>query len=153
MIREADKSIDRLLLDDPVRPSIPVDIRISKNNKVFYYYDSETDTAPKAIVCTAVRDFIPISEDDIVAESSDKTNSVLILYTIWSYTAGAGRSLVFELLDYVKNSLSEIERIVTLSPKTEMARKFHTRNGAVELQENELTINYEYPINKNTHSF
>jgi hypothetical protein len=35
-----------------------------------------------------------------------------------------------------------------LSPKTEMARKFHMKNGAVELQENDTTINYEYSINK-----
>jgi hypothetical protein len=33
---------------------------------------------------------------------------------------------------------------VTLSPKTEMARKFHTSNGAKTLKENDETVNYEY---------
>jgi hypothetical protein len=148
MIREADKSIETFLLDDPVRPHIPLDVRFNKNNKVFYYYDSEADAQPKAIVCAAFRNYIPTNEDDIIQESAVETNSVLTLYTIWSYAAGAGRSLVFELLDYVKDSLGEIERIVTLSPKTDMARRFHMKNGAVELQENDTTINYEYPINK-----
>ena len=148
MIREADESIKQFLSDDPVRPHIPLDARFSDNNKVFYYYESDVDPTPKAIVCAAFRDYVPTSEDDILQSSSVGKRSVLTLYTIWSYAAGAGRNLVFELLDYVTESLSEIERIVTLSPKTEMARKFHTKNGAFELQENDTTINYEYPINK-----
>lgn len=148
MIKEADRSIEKFLIDDPVRPSIPFDARFGKNNRVFYYYDSEDDTTPKAIVCTACRNYIPTNEDDILQDNDNESTKVLTLYTIWSYAAGAGRSLVFELLDYVKSSLSEIERIVTLSPKTDMARRFHMKNGAVELQENDTTINYEYPINK-----
>lgn len=148
MIREADESIKQFLSDDPVRPHIPLDARFSENNKVFYYYESDVDPTPKAIVCTAFRDYVPTSEDDILHSANSSKRSVLTLYTIWSYASGAGRNLVVELLDYVKESLSEIERIVTLSPKTEMARKFHLKNGAVELQENDTTINYEYPINK-----
>ena len=99
-------------------------------------------------MCTAFRDYVPTSEDDILQSATAGKHSVLTLYTIWSYAAGAGRNLVVELLDYVKGSLSEIERIVTLSPKTEIARKFHTKNGAFELQENDTTVNYEYPFNK-----
>ena len=38
----------------------------------------------------------------------------------------------------------EIQRYVTLSPKTEMAKRFHMRNGAVVFRENEDTVNYEY---------
>jgi hypothetical protein len=33
---------------------------------------------------------------------------------------------------------------VTLSPKTDMARKFHLKNGAKIFRENEETVNYEY---------
>ena len=35
-------------------------------------------------------------------------------------------------------------RIITMSPKTEMARNFHYKNGARLLQTNEETVNYEY---------
>lgn len=148
MIKEADESILPFLSDDPVRPNIPHHIRLGDKNKVFCYYESESDTQPKAIVCAAFRDYVPTKEDDILQSPEADKSSVLTLYTIWSYAAGAGRSLVFELLDYVKDSLGEIERIVTLSPKTDMARNFHMKNGAVQLQENDTTINYEYPINK-----
>jgi hypothetical protein len=115
---------------------------------VFCYYESDDDTTPKAIVCVAVKDYVPTKEDDILDSKDSEKGTILTLYTIWSYATGAGRNLVFELLDYVKGSLNEIERIVTLSPKTEMARKFHIKNGAVKLQENDTTINYEYSINK-----
>ena len=37
-----------------------------------------------------------------------------------------------------------VKRFVTLSPCTEMARKFHLQNGAIELRQNEWTVNYEY---------
>ena len=40
--------------------------------------------------------------------------------------------------------MPEIKRFVTLSPLTEVARRFHTRNGAVELQVNSETQNFEY---------
>jgi hypothetical protein len=117
-------------------------------NKVFCYYESEQDTTPKAIVCTSFKDYVPTKEDDILESKDSEKGNILTLYTIWSYATGAGRNLVFELMDYVKESFNEIERIVTLSPKTDMARRFHMKNGAVELQENDTTINYEYSINK-----
>lgn len=148
MIKEADESILPFLSDDPVRPNIPHHLRLADKNKVFCYYESEDDTTPKAIVCAAFRDYVPTKEDDILESKDSEKGTILTLYTIWSYAAGAGRNLVFELMDHVKVSLNEIERIVTLSPKTEMARRFHMKNGAVELQENDTTINYEYSINK-----
>ena len=33
-----------------------------------------------------------------------------------------------------------------MSPKTEMARNFHLKNGAYELKSNRETINFEYII-------
>ena len=37
-----------------------------------------------------------------------------------------------------------LNRLITLSPLTEMARKFHLSNGAVQIQVNETTQNFEY---------
>ena len=45
----------------------------------------------------------------------------------------------------VKKS-NHLNRLVTLSPLTDMARKFHLRNGAKELQVNETSQNFEYTI-------
>ena len=44
--------------------------------------------------------------------------------------------------------IKSFNRLVTLSPLTDMARKFHLRNGAVELQVNETTQNFEYKVIK-----
>ena len=45
----------------------------------------------------------------------------------------------------VKES-NNLNRLVTLSPLTDMARNFHLKNGAKELQVNEKTQNFEYDI-------
>ena len=45
----------------------------------------------------------------------------------------------------VKKS-SNLNRLVTLSPLTDMASNFHLKNGAKELQVNETTQNFEYDI-------
>ena len=45
----------------------------------------------------------------------------------------------------VKKS-NNLNRLVTLSPLTDMARKFHLANGAKELQVNETSQNFEYDI-------
>ena len=39
---------------------------------------------------------------------------------------------------------NHLNRLVTLSPLTEMATKFHLRNGAKLLHINETTQNFEY---------
>ena len=39
-----------------------------------------------------------------------------------------------------------LNRLITLSPLTEMARNFHLNNGAIELQVNQETQNFEYKI-------
>ena len=41
---------------------------------------------------------------------------------------------------------SHLNRLVTLSPLTDMARNFHLKNGAKELQVNETSQNFEYDI-------
>jgi hypothetical protein len=70
-------------------------------------------------------------------------------YTVWSYSKGAGRQIIECLLRFVQQEHQEISRsywprIVTLSPKTEMAEKFHLKNGAKHIGENENTNNFEY---------
>ena len=117
--------------DDPVRPSIPASIRI-KNN--FEMYNTEY-----AVICIAYCDKIPATEEDLL---SSKEGDIAVFYSVWSYKKGAGRDIVFEALDLAKEK--HCTRYVTMSPKTEMAEKFHIRNGAILLKENRLTNNFEY---------
>ena len=94
------------------------------------------------MVCVAFTDKIITEESEVYKDCKDP--SVAMFYTVWSYPRGAGRTIILEVRDYIQKNMPHIKRFVTLSPKTEMARKFHLRNGATELQVNETTVNFEY---------
>jgi hypothetical protein len=130
------------ITDDPVRPHIPAEKRYGTNKDILYLSDDEK---VKAITCISYQDFIPQAENDLFDTIKDDA-SVAVFYTIWSYEPGAGRKLIFDSVEYIKENLKNINRFVTLSPKTEMAFKFHTKNGAILLRENLDTINYEYLV-------
>ena len=129
-----------LLADDPVRPTIPHVDRVGENKDIFVYRD-ESDTV-KAITCVSYQEFIPTKESELFQHSSTPSNA--IFYTIWSYAPGAGRKLIFDAVNHIKATDPSIERFITLSPKTEMAKRFHLGNRAIILRENDETVNYEY---------
>jgi hypothetical protein len=85
---------------------------------------------------------IPKTVEDL-ADTVVNTNTA-VFYTIWSYAQGAGRRLIEEAQAKIKLERPEVTTYVTLSPKTEMARRFHLKNGAEVFQENETTVNYLY---------
>jgi hypothetical protein len=130
----------KLLKDDPVRPEIPADFRVDKNSRV-YVLKSETGE-PMAVTCVKFLADIPESVDDLANVAVNTTTAVF--YTIWSYAAGAGRSLIQAAQEDIKTNEPEIKTYVTLSPKTEMARRFHHKNGAITLRENKDSVNYQY---------
>jgi hypothetical protein len=70
---------------------------------------------------------------------------IAIAYTIWSKKRGGGKLIVKEVFKMIKKS-NHLNRLITLSPLTEMARNFHFNNGAIELQVNQETQNFEYKI-------
>jgi len=127
--------------DDPVRPHINQLFRISDNRKMFGLFD-DTLMNCRAIVCVAFNRDVCTSENDL----SNDGNNVATFYTVWSYEKGAGREIILNTVDWIKQNNPDVSRFVTLSPKTEMAKKFHLRNGAFTLQENDDTINYEYEV-------
>ena len=55
----------------------------------------------------------------------------------------------YQKLPVIKKS-NHLNRLITLSPLTEMASKFHSRNGAKLIQVNETTQNFEYEVIKDT---
>jgi len=128
------------LREDPVRPTIAHTKRIGNNRDIFVLKD-DTDS-PTAITCVSYQDTVPTTEDELF-EVKDNPN-VAIFYTIWSYKPGAGRSLILNAVDYIRKNKPIISRFVTLSPPTEMARRFHLKNGARVFRENTETVNYEY---------
>ena len=124
--------------DDPVRPELPKEFRVGKNK----FVSALVEDIPQAMVCVSLHDFIPEDVTDLVRES--EVPSVAIFYTIWSYVPGAGAELLRETVAQIKQQFPNVERFVTLSPKTEMAKRFHLKNGADIYRENPNTVNYEY---------
>jgi len=131
-------SDETFVKDDPVRPSLSYAFRKSVG-EMFYIGEDK----PTAIVCVAYTTAIPKTVRELALHSHPQGNNC-IAYTVWSYAPGAGRDIIYELRDYAIGQ--HFDRLVTLSPKTEMARKFHLRNGAFILNENEETDNYEYEL-------
>ena len=140
--------------DDPVRPELSNDFRTSYGRKIFgVKYKDEIH----AVMCFAFTNKIPKSVDELDQFSKDaflqsvnrdqNVGKIAIAYTVWSKKKGGGKLIVKQVYKMIKRS-NHLNRLVTLSPLTEMARKFHLRNGAVELQVNEETQNFEYKVIK-----
>ena len=91
-------------------------------------------------LCVAFTNSIPISEIDLVCRIH--TGNIAVFYTVWSKEKGMGRKILFDVLDIMKER--KYSKYITLSPKTEMAKKFHFSNGATLLQENHDSYNFEY---------
>ena len=140
--------------DDPVRPELSNDFRTSYGRKIFgVKYKDEIH----AVMCFAFTNKIPKTVDELDQFSKDaflqsvnrdqNVGKIAIAYTVWSKKKGGGKLIVKQVYKMIKKS-NHLNRLVTLSPLTEMARKFHLRNGAVELQVNEETQNFEYKVIK-----
>lgn len=131
--------LDALIRDDPVRPEIPVTKRVNSNSRIYMLKDGDKT---QAVTCVKFLTCIPAAVEDLVEDVSSATTAVF--YTIWSYASGAGRELIVEAQRSIEQELPNITTFVTLSPKTEMARRFHLKNGAGVYRENSDTINYIY---------
>ena len=132
--------------DDPVRPEISTDFRVSNGRMVAAL--SSNDDDPDAMVCVSFHDFIPENVKDL--DNTTHVPTTAVFYTIWSYKAGKGAELLYKAVKGIKEQYPSVTRFVTLSPKTNMARRFHLRNGAIVFRENIETINYEYTPTVNT---
>ena len=130
----------RLIKDDPVRPEIPAEQRVNSNSQIFVLKNDANE--PLAVTCVKFLADIPESVTDL-ADTVVNTNTA-VFYTIWSYAAGAGRELIEQARTQIEQEHPEVKTFVTLSPKTEMARKFHHKNGATTYRENADSINYLY---------
>ena len=137
---------------DPVRPELNNDFRTSYGRKIYgVKYKGEIH----AVMCFAFTNKIPktVKELDLLSQDAflqsahrgQKVGKIAIAYTVWSTKKGGGKLIVKEVFKIIKKS-NHLNRLVTLSPLTDMARKFHLRNGAVEVQVNESTQNFEYKL-------
>ena len=138
--------------EDPVRPELTNEFRTGYGRKIFgVKYQGEIH----AVMCFAYTNEIPKTVEELKKMSYDaylqstlrgqNIGKIAVAYTVWSKKKGGGKLIVKEVFKKIKKS-NHLSRLVTLSPLTEMATKFHTRNGAKLLQTNETTQNFEYKI-------
>lgn len=144
IIRNTNDPLIDIIKDDPVRPELTAEDRTAYGKEILIELDEQLE--PCAAVCVSYQVFVPTDVQELVGDEGGDYGApkVAVFYTIWSYKPGAGRKLVFTARDYIQKTKPTVERFVTLSPCTEMARKFHLNNGAVVLSENVNTVNYEY---------
>ena len=140
IIRDCRDDLVKLIQDDPVRPEIPLEQRVNDRSEIFVLKDDQGD--PSAVTCVKFLSSIPETVEDLVNDSLEINTAVF--YTIWSYARGAAKQLIEQAQNQIKQEHPEIMTFVTLSPKTEMARRFHLSNGAEILKENSTTVNYVY---------
>ena len=131
--------LTKLIKDDPVRPHIPLEQRINEAAEILILKAGEEILAA---TCMQWLKDVPESEQDLIDMGKDK--NIAVFYTIWSYSPGAGQALIKAAAEWLLGEYKDITNIVTLSPQTEMARKFHHKNGAKTLRENKTSVNYEY---------
>ena len=139
-IRDINDPLAKVIKDDPVRPHIPLEQRINDAAEILILMAGEEILAA---TCMQWINEIPASEEDLI--NFDKTKNVAVFYTIWSYSPGAGQNLIKQAADWlIKDFGDNVKSIVTLSPQTEMARRFHHKNGAKTYRENTTSVNYQY---------
>ena len=140
--------------EDPVRPELDVSFRTSNGRKIYgVKYKKEIH----AVMCFAFTNKVPKNVEELDKFSQDahlqstlrgqNVGQIAIAYTVWSKKKGGGKLIVNEVFKKIKKS-NHLNRLVTLSPLTKMATKFHSKNGAKLLQVNENTQNFEYEIVK-----
>ena len=140
--------------EDPIRPQLDNKFRTSYGRKI---YGVEYKGEIHAVMCFAYTNEVPWSVEELDKFSHDaflqsamrdqNNGQIAIAYTVWSKKKGGGKLIVKEVFKKIKKS-NHLNRLVTLSPLTEMATKFHSKNGAKLLQVNEDTQNFEYKVLK-----
>ena len=138
--------------EDPVRPELDVSFRTSNGRKIYgVKYKKEIH----AVMCFAFTNKVPKNVEELDKFSQDaylqstlrgqNVGQIAIAYTVWSKKKGGGKLIVNEVFKKIKSS-NHLNRLITLSPLTKMATKFHSKNGAKLLQVNESTQNFEYKV-------
>ena len=138
--------------EDPVRPELDNNFRTGYGRKI---YGVEYLGEIHAVMCFAYTNKVPKSVDELEKLSTDaflqtamrdqSGGQIAIAYTVWSKKKGGGKLIVKEVFKKIKKS-NHLNRLVTLSPLTDMATKFQERNGAKLIQINETTQNFEYKV-------
>ena len=134
--------------EDPVRPELDLEWRLSSERKI---YGLKYEDNIEAIVCVAYTNEVPdtVREMDYMSQvacQDGQCGKIAVAYTVWSRKRGAGREIINKVREFLTNERVATKRLVTPSPLTPMATHFHISNGAKQISINDTTQNFEYTI-------
>lgn len=153
-----------LIEDDPVRAKLFKDDSVRFESPFHVYAEVNDETGEiAAVVCVVLCKFVPQDEYQLKVIAAGKLadieealaereavygalGTVLCPYSIWSYQKGHGSKLINNLLEAAPVLHPEVDAVITMSPHTHIAMKFHLSNGAGLFSTNEETVNYEYEV-------
>jgi hypothetical protein len=134
--------------EDPVRPELDLEWRLSSERKI---YGLKYEEDIEAIICVAYTNEVPdtVREMDYMSQvacQDGQCGNIAVAYTVWSRKRGAGREIINKVREFLVSERIATKRLVTLSPLTPMATHFHISNGAKQISINDTTQNFEYTI-------
>ena len=138
------KMANMYLKKDTVRPCINGEVRLAPGRQMYHINE-------EAFLCSVYLDRVPDSEVQLL---TCDVGPIVVAYTVWSLKKGMGRTIILEALKMIQDTCSyypqapRFKRFVTLSPKTDMATKFHLSNGACLIRETPWANNFEYSLKK-----
>lgn len=138
-LKSLDDPLTSIVKDDPVRPHIPLEQRINDAAEILILRAGE-----EVLAATCMAWLKDIPEDEADLQEMEHTHDTAVFYTIWSYKPGAGAALLKQAAEWLLKDYPAIQNIVTLSPQTKMAERFHLKNGAEVARTNETSVNYRY---------
>ena len=103
------EDLKTLILDDPVRPEIPLSDRVNVNSRMYVLKNGDQT---QAVTCVKFLSAIPAAVEDMAVLVESAT--IAVFYTIWSYAAGAGRSLIRETQQSIETEFPEIPKLIWL---------------------------------------
>ena len=106
--------------EDPVRPELDLQWRLSAERKI---YGLKFEDDIEAIVCVAYTNEVPYSVREMdymsqVACQDGQCGKIAVAYTVWSRKRGAGREIINKVRQFLKTERVATKRMVTLSPFT-----------------------------------
>ena len=134
--------------EDPVRPELDLEWRLSSERKI---YGLKYEDNIEAVICVAYTNEVPstVREMDYMSQvacQDAQCGKIAVAYTVWSRKRGAGREIINKVREFLVSERIATKRLVTLSPLTPMATHFHISTGAKQISINDTTQNFEYTI-------
>ena len=97
------KKLNFKVSDDPVRPELDLEFRLSPGRTV---YALTEDGEYKAAICLAYCNDVPTTVKELDKLSQATINgthsSIAVAYTVWSKTPRAGRKIIMDLIEIIK---------------------------------------------------